>query len=276
MSDHYVNDHQYADLDSVTRRNTINEQNRQNELQASYEEPYVAKRRASPLPAIPHKGRGEEGSSHGAESPKEKTPRQVHFGGTPTPLVNVISDKQSVSKDKSPKLPVKPGSTGSDRNNSSPKPSSGKNNSKSPKTDPATRPPMALPKPGGRASPAGKSSPIGRTSPSGKAGTSGKSKASPDAQPTYNQSAHSYLELLPDPSPQELAAAKRQQTSPKHSDAKRRNTDDTGTDAKASGGVMEKVKALDSKFKLSTSPTIGRKKADANYTSIAEGDVYTQ
>ncbi len=275
MADQYVNDHQYADLSTVTRKDTVREQNRQNELQASYEEPYEIKRRASPLPDIPQGGRTEGGSSHGGGSPKENNSRRVHFGGTPTPLVNVISDKPSVSKDRSPKLPIKPGPTGSTGSNSSPKSNSGKNN---PKTDPTTRPPMALPKPGGRGSPSGKSSPIGRSSPSAKTGTSGKSSPtqSPDGQPTYNQSAHSYLELLPDPSPQEVAAAKRQQTPPKQTDAQRKETNPTLTDAKASGGVMEKVKALDSKFKLSTSPTIGRKKAEGNYTSIADGDVYTQ
>ena len=111
--------------------------------------------------------------------------------------------------------------------------------------------------------------------------TEDQSKAE-DNTSTYNQSQHSYLELLQDVTPAELEAvqasqaASAQEQNPGNSKKPRKKGSDPAKET-SEGDVKKKAKALESKFKLSTSPTLGRQKlTDGKYTSVVDGDVYKQ
>ena len=103
-----------------------------------------------------------------------------------------------------------------------------------------------------------------------------------DSVSTYNKSQHGYLELLQDATPEELAAVQAQQGSPtpkrKTSPKPHGGKPSSGKDSpKDDASVKQKAKALESKFKLSTNPTLGRlKMTDNKYTSVVDGDVYKQ
>ncbi len=193
------------------------------------------------------------------------------FGGIESPLAKVISDSPSNSrKGDSPRIPQKP----------LPKlPSAPQEESR----------PMIIPPP--PKSRGKTSSPQTEAYNQSVGSYTEPTENQADTTDPYSQSAHSYLELLPDASPKEIAAAKNMKApgstkpgskmkspqKPSGSSKPGSSSMDTGGSNSGGANVKQKAKALDNKFKLTNNPTLGRQKAtDAKNASVMAKDKHKE
>ena len=243
---HYQYDHPYTDLDFTEEQNRRNERMfHPPESPPAYDEPYADKRRLRP--------RADSNERTDAKASRQPSPgpRHVTFSGIETPLAKVLSNSPKEPRRNSPKTTPKP-------------------LPKIPRPSVGTRASLATPSKAGKpnvkgAEPQNQSAPPVYAEPSDQ-----------DSVTTYNQSQHSYLELLQDATPEELAAVQAKQESPspkgKNSPKPHGGKPFSGKDSlKGDANVKQKAKALESKFKLSTNPTLGRQKlTDGKYTSVVD------
>ena len=217
----------------------------------AYDEPYADKRGLRPIADSNERTNGK------VSRQPSPGPRHVTFGGIETPLAKVLSNSPKEPRRNSPKTTPKP-------------------LPKIPRPSVGTKAPLVAPSKAGKSKVKG-SEPQNQSAPPVYAEPSDQ-----DSVTTYNQSQHSYLELLQDATPEELAAVKANERSPspkgKNSPKSHGGKPSSGKDSpKGGANVKQKAKALESKFKLSTSPTLGRQKlTDGKYTSVVDGDVYKQ